>query len=359
MGLQPWRKGVAVLLQEQALGAEFYEAVGWERPQWYGSNASLLEEYGASVMPREAEWESRWWSPIINAEHLAMRDRAGIVDLTAFAIFDVVGPGALEALQRIALRQMDVNVGRVVYTPVLGADGGFKSDLTIMRLGDEHFRVVTGGAHGMADKKWFSDRLPADGSAVLTDLTSALTTIGIWGPRARDIIGAVTSADVSPGGFAFGTSKVLEMGPLDVLASRISYVGDLGWELYVPMEQGARLWDLLWESGRPHGAAPVGIGVYGTTGRLEKGYRAYGAELDSEFTVVEAGMSPPKVKSADFIGKEAYLRHRDEDAVTLLCTLTVEDHSVNGGPRASCSVASRCSAATARRSPTPTVAARS
>jgi len=317
--------------RQQELGAQFYEAVGWERPQWYSSNESLLTEYGDRVMPRPAEWESRWWSPIINAEHLAMRDRAGIVDLTAFAVFDVVGPGALDALQQIALRQMDVNVGKVVYTPVLGANGGFKSDLTIMRLGDEQFRVVTGGAHGMADKKWFADRMPADGSAVLTDLTSALTTIGIWGPRARDIVSTLTSADVSHDGFGFGTCRRVEMGPLEVLASRISYVGELGWELYVPMEQGARLWDLLWEAATPHGAVPVGIGVYGTTGRLEKGYRAYGAELESEFTVVEAGMSPPKVKSADFIGKEAYLRHRDEDPAAILCTLTVEDHQGPGG----------------------------
>jgi len=179
----------------------------------------------------------------------------------------------------------------------------------------------------MADKKWFADRMPSDGSAVLSDRTSALTTIGIWGPRARDIVSAVTAEDVSHQGFGFGTCRPVEMGPLEVLASRISYVGDLGWELYVPMEQGARLWDLLWDAAEPQGAVPVGIGVYGTTGRLEKGYRAYGAELESEFNVVEAGMSPPKVKTADFIGKEAYLRHRDEDPAAILCTLTVEDHT--------------------------------
>src|SRR5215831_6680475 len=137
--------------REQELAAVFYEAAGWERPQWYESNAPLLDEYGDRVGRREAEWDARWWSPIINAEHLAMRDRAGIFDLSAFAIFDVSGPGALEALQEVSMRQCDVAVGRVVYTPWLSPGGGFKSDLTIMRLGDEHFRVVTGGAHGMAD----------------------------------------------------------------------------------------------------------------------------------------------------------------------------------------------------------------
>ena len=189
---------------------------------------------------REAEWDARWWSPIINAEHLAMRDRAGIFDLSAFAIFDVSGPGALAALQTVSMRQVDVSSGRVVYTPWLSPSGGFKSDLTIMRLGGEHFRVVTGGAHGMADHKWLSDHLPEDGSAQIADLTSAWSTLGLWGPRARDILASVTSDDVSNEGFPFATCKTIEIGPVRVLASRISYVGDLGWELYVPIEQGAR-----------------------------------------------------------------------------------------------------------------------
>ena len=122
--------------REQELGAVFFETVGWERPWWYESNADLLEEYGDRVMPREAEWESRWWSPIINAEHLAMRDRVAMVDLSAFSIFDVVGGGSLDYLQRVALAEMDVPVGRVVYTPILNHEGGFKADLTIMRLGE-------------------------------------------------------------------------------------------------------------------------------------------------------------------------------------------------------------------------------
>src|SRR6202008_4388750 len=140
--------------REQELGAFFFEAAGWERPFWYESNASLLDEFGDRVTRRTAEWESRWWSPIINAEHLAMRERAGIFDLSAFTIFDIAGPGALASVQRTALRQMDVPVGRVVYTPVLSPEGGFKSDLTIMRLDDEVFRVVPGGAHGPAHFKW-------------------------------------------------------------------------------------------------------------------------------------------------------------------------------------------------------------
>jgi glycine cleavage system aminomethyltransferase T len=293
---------------QQQQGAVFFEAVGWERPFWYASNESLLGDYGAAVLPREHEWDSRWWSPIINAEHLAMRERAGIVDLTAFSIFDVVGPRAMDAVQRLVVAQADVPAGRVIYSPVLDARGGFRSDLTVMRLAHDRYRVVTGGAHGEVDRKWFADRMPADGSASVVDQTSAFTTVGIWGPRARDILGVLTDADISHEGFGFGRCREIEVDTLSVLASRISYVGELGWELYVPMEQGARLWDLLHEAGRPHGAVPVGIGVYATTGRLEKGYRAFGYELDSERTIVEAGMTRPKVKDADFVGREAYLK---------------------------------------------------
>jgi glycine cleavage system aminomethyltransferase T len=311
----------------------FFEAAGWERPQWYESNASLLEEFGDRVTRRTAEWECRWWSPIINAEHLAMRERAGLFDLSAFTIFDILGPGALASVQCAALRQMDVPVGRVVYTPVLSHNGGFKSDLTIMRLDDHHFRVVTGGAAGMSDKKWFRDQLPADGSAQIVDLTSSMTTIGLWGPRARDILSSVTSDDVSNEGFKFGTCRMIEVGTQRVLASRISYVGDLGWELYVPMEQGLRLWDALWEVGQPLGLAPCGIGVYGTTGRLEKGYRAHGNELETEYNVVEAGMTAPRVKEQDFIGKAAHLRHRSEEPAAILCTLTVDDHRSKSGEK--------------------------
>jgi glycine cleavage system aminomethyltransferase T/glycine/D-amino acid oxidase-like deaminating enzyme len=317
--------------REVEMGAVFFEAVGWERPQWYESNRGLLDEYGDRVMPREHEWDSRWWSPIINAEHLAMRDRAGIVDLSAFAIFDIVGPGALEAVQTTVVSQSDVPNGRVIYTPVVDERGGFRSDLTVMRLAHDHFRVVTGGAHGMADKKWFADRLPKDGTAAVVDLTSAFTTIGLWGPRARDILSSITRSDVSNEGFAFGSCRDIEIDSISVLASRISYVGELGWELYVPIEQGLRLWDALHEAGKPHGAVPVGIGVYGTTGRIEKGYRAFGFELDSERTIIEAGMARPKVKAAEFVGKEAYLKQRDSDPKTVMCTLTVDDHTSKSG----------------------------
>jgi glycine cleavage system aminomethyltransferase T/glycine/D-amino acid oxidase-like deaminating enzyme len=313
------------------LGAEFFEAAGWERPFWYKANEGLLAEFGERVTRRAAEWESRWWSPIISAEHLAMRERVALIDLAAFVIFDVDGPGALDYLQGLVVGQMDVPVGRVVYTPLLSEDGGIFADLTIMRLAHDRFRVVTGGGMGMRDKKWFVDHLPADGTAHLFDATSAWYTLGIWGPRARDVLASVTADDVSNEGFPFGTCRVIQIGSVRALASRISYVGELGWEIYVPMEQGLKLWDTLWEAGQANGIVAAGIGVYGTTGRLEKGYRAHGAELELEYDLVEAGMARPKVKAADFVGKAAYLAQRDAEPAAVLCTLTVDDHRSSSG----------------------------
>ena len=225
---------------------------------------------------------------------------------------------------------MDVQAGQGrLHAGAHAPHGGFRSDLTVMRLGDEHFRVVTGGAHGMADLKWFADH--AGPGAQVVDLTSSWCTLGLWGPRARDIAASLTRDDLSHEGFPFATCRTIEMGPLRVLASRISYVGDLGWELYVPMEQGARLWDMVSEAGRPHGIVPAGIGVYATTGRLEKCYRAFGFELDGEYDVVEAGMAWWKVKDQDFVGKEAHVRQREADPAAVLCTLTVDDHTASDG----------------------------
>jgi len=317
--------------RERELGAFFFDTVGWERPYWYQSNEGLLKKYAGQLMERDAEWESRWWSPIINAEHLAMRDACGLTDLSAFVVMDVTGPGSLSALQQLAVAQLDVAIGKVVYTSLLDERGGFKSDLTIMRLGANKFRIVTGAHTGMTEKKWFIDHLPADGSAQLSDLTSSWSTFGLWGPRARDILEACTTDDVSHGGFPFATCRTIELGGIRVLASRISYIGELGWEIYVPMEEGAKAWDTLHGAGQSHGLVPVGIGVYATTGRLEKGYRALGNELTADFTIVEAGMARPTVKKQDFIGRDAYLAQRDETPVAHLCTLTADDHQSKSG----------------------------
>ena len=313
------------------LGAEFVEGGGFERPNWFRSNEVLLDAYEDRVMPRGAEWDGRWWSPIINAEHLAMRERVGMIDLSAFAVFDVTGPGALAFLQLMCIQQMEVPLGSVVYTSLLNGSGGIKADLTVMRLAGDHFRVVTGGGYGMVDKKWFVDHLPKDGSAQLSDQGSAWCTIGLWGPRARDVLISVAEEDVSNEVFPYATCRWITLGTLRILASRISYVGELGWELYAPFETGAKLWDTLWEAGRSYGALPVGVGVYLTTGRLEKSYRAHGNELELEYDPVEAGLARRTVKDEGFIGKEAYLAAKNARPAALLCSLTVDDHTSSSG----------------------------
>jgi glycine cleavage system aminomethyltransferase T/glycine/D-amino acid oxidase-like deaminating enzyme len=314
------------------LGAVCYETARWERPFWYASNEPLLEKYAGSLMDRPAEWESRWWSPVINAEHLAMREGAGLVDLSAFTVLEVTGPGALAGLQNLAVAQLDVAPGRTVYTSLLNEAGGFVADLTIMRLGASRFWVVTGAADGGRDAKWISDRLPDN--AQLTDVSSAWATIGLWGPTARDILAGTRWDGDQSQPQSFGSNAFTELGGAVVLASRISYVGEFGWELHVPADQAGHLWDLLWTAGQSHGLVPVGIGVYGTTARLEKGYRAFGAELTGEYNLVEAGMTRPRVKAEPFIGKDAYLAARAAPPAAVLCTLTVDSHaSADGTPR--------------------------
>ena len=317
----------------RALGAVYFQTAGWERPHWYESNKVLLEEYGDRVTDRPNEWDARWWSPIIDAEHLAMRERVALVDLSAFSIFDICGPGALDTVQRVAVSQMDRPVGKAVYTQLLNVHGGIRSDVVIVRTGKDSFRVTTGGGHGGIDKKWFIDNLPEAGSTQLHDQTSALCTVGVWGPLARDLLTSVTADDVSDAGFPYAIAKKLRIREIPVWALRISYTGELGWEIYTPVEHGQKLWDILWEAGRVHRAVPVGIGVYGTTARLEKCYRLYGNDLETEYNPVESGTALPRVKPQDFIGKTAYLKARQTDPAAVLCTLTVEDHTSSTGER--------------------------
>ena len=195
--------------REQALGAVFFDARGWERPQWYESNIDLGHRYPGRCEPRPHEWDARWWSPITNAEHLYIREHVGMVDLTAFNEFDFEGPGTLDFLQYMCVNNVDVPVGRSVYTPLLTPHGGFRGDLTIMRLGDQRFRVITGAFDGGRDKYWFTRRMPVDGSVTFTDSTSATCTIGVWGPdaeatMAKIVTGQSKSYDVSQAGFPTG-----------------------------------------------------------------------------------------------------------------------------------------------------------
>ncbi|MGO2532976.1 GcvT family protein [Arthrobacter rhombi] len=313
-------------------GAEFFEAAGWERPQWFASNADLLAEFGDAVPQRTHEWDARWHSPISVAEHLCLRERGVMIDLSAFAQFDVAGPGAMDFLQSLAMAQVDRPVGRVIYTPLLDPRGGFRSDLTLVRLGIGHYRVITGATDAGRDIAWLRSHLPTDGSVHLADLTAATATIGLWGPRARDVLASVSANDVSDAAFGFGSAAHISVRDIPVLAVRISYVGELGWELHTDVDQGMRLWDVIADAGRPFGVRPAGIGVYGGSARLEKGYRLMGAELSADYNPVEAGLALPRVKDAGFVGKPAYLRAREAEPVTVLCTLGMDAPVAGEGP---------------------------
>ncbi len=322
--------------REEALGAVFFDARGWERPQWYISNAALTEKFAAVCEPREHEWDGRWWSPIINAEHMQMRETAGMVDLTAFNQFDVSGLGALDLMQKLCVNQIDVAVGKGVYTPMLTPHGGFRADFTVQRLGTEHFRVITGAFDGGRDEHWVRRNMPLDGSVTFENKSNGLCTIGVWGPNAGAIVSSIHTPQRGEGGldnesFPYGAVLDRLLAGIPCTLFRISYVGEHGWEITTKMEHGLKLWDALAAAGQPHGLIPVGIGVYAVTGRLEKGYRLMGSELESEYMPHEAGLDRPKVKVADFIGKQAYVEARSKPAATVLCTLSMSDHTSASG----------------------------
>ncbi len=313
----------------EALGAEYFEARGWERPQWYASNEDLVERY--DVPDRPHEWDRRWWSPIINAEHLHLREKVGVVDLGAFQIFDVSGPGVLPYLERMAVNPCNRPVGSSIYTPLLTPDGGFRADLTIQRLASDRFRIVTGVFDGARDAFWFRKHLPGDGSVQFEDRSSAITTLGVWGPDAQALLAGVSDRGLGQEEFPYGTVQHVLIDGIPATMLRISYVGENGWEIYTRTEHGLALWHAIRRPGREFDARPVGIGVYGTTGRMEKGYLLMGAELNSQYSPVEAGLARLHVKQPDFIGKAAYLKAREQGPVARVCTLAMDDHASASG----------------------------
>jgi len=312
--------------RQQALGAVFFESAGWERPQWYEANGELLT--GEEILPVD-EWSAREWSPIVQAEHRACRERAGIFDLTPFTKVEVSGSGALEFLQRLAANDVDKAVGVVVYTAMLSPRAGIMCDLTVTRLDAERFWVVTGGAVGRHDIAWMRAHLPDDGSVTLTDLSSAMCCLGVWGPLARDLVGSVTEDDLSNEALPYMRAAALHVGHVPCRALRLSYVGELGWEIYAPAEFGRGLWDTLWEAGRPLGAVACGGAAYDSL-RLEKGYRLWGQDIDEEHNPYEAGLGwlVRLGKDANFIGRDAAASIKERGVERKLCCLVVDDPAV-------------------------------
>ena len=321
--------------RQRELDAVFHETAGWERPEWYESNRDLLDRYSDEIdhLERPHEWDARHWSPIVLAEHVHLRNAVGMIGDLGFGIIDVVGSDAQSFLERMAVAETDLPVGRTTYTPLLDSGGGFRSDVTIARLSRDRYRVVTGGARFGPDWQWLDRRVGDDEAVTLIDQSSALSTLGVWGPNARDVIESVTEEDVSDEAFPAYTAQEMTIGSVEGWGMRVSYVGELGWELYVPREQGRRLWREIETAGEDYDIRPVGIGVYANTGPMEKNYRSFGHELRREYDPAEADLTFHGVKDDHFIGKDAYVDALETEPAAKLCTLSVTDHAPNGGEK--------------------------
>ncbi|GAA1225162.1 FAD-dependent oxidoreductase [Kitasatospora nipponensis] len=310
--------------RQRELGGYFLEASGWERPHWYEANAELPELAG---IPGRGAWASRYWSPIAGAEALATRRRVAMYDMTALKRLEVTGPGSLDFLQYLTTNQLDKPVGSVTYTLLLDESGGVRSDLTVARLGrgggfGERWQI---GANGNLDLDWLTRHLPGDGSVQVRDITAGTCCIGLWGPLARDLVQPLADADFSHRGFGYFKAKQAHLGHVPVTAMRLSYVGELGWELYTTADHGQKLWDTLWAAGQPLGIVAAGRSAFNSL-RLEKGYRSWGTDLTAEHNPYEAGLGfAVRMDKGDFLGREALLGLSEETVTRRLVCLLLDD----------------------------------
>ncbi len=297
-----------------ALDAELGEKSGWERVNWYRSNEDPAHE---PLRPRG--WAGQHWSTAIVTEHLATRNAVGLFDESSFAKIEVAGPGAAAFLQHLCANNVDRAVGAITYTSMLNSTGGIECDFTVSRLAADRFLIVTGTAFGRHDLSWISSHLPTDGSVAVRDITASLACYGLWGPRARDVLASVCADDLS---FNYMQARQITVGDVPCWALRVTYVGELGWELYPSAEFGARLWDTLITAGAPFGLVPGGYRAIDSL-RLEKGYRAWGSDITSETDPISSGLGFAVRPQRSFIGAE---RLPEPDAVTQrLCCLVLAD----------------------------------
>ncbi|MGS0686246.1 GcvT family protein [Nakamurella sp. GG22] len=309
--------------RQQQLGAVFLEASGWERPHWYEANAALVDELPAEWTPpaRDA-WSAQFHSPIAAVEAWKTRTAVAMYDMTPLKRLEVSGPGALELLQRVTSAQMAKTVGAVTYSLVLDEAGGIRSDVTVARLGEQLFQV---GANSALDFDYLRRQAPADGSVQIRDITGGTCCIGLWGPLAREVIAAVSCDDYTNEGLKYFRAKKVRIGGISVTAMRLSYVGELGWELYTSADTGQRLWDVLWAAGQTHGIIAAGRAAFNSL-RLEKGYRSWGTDMTTEHNPYEAGLGfavSPRKES--FIGRDALAGVSDDTVTRRLTCLTVDD----------------------------------
>ncbi|NRQ34360.1 GcvT family protein [Nonomuraea sp. NN258] len=278
-------------------GAAFGEKAGWERVNHYEANATT-----GATDERPRGWAGRLWSPAVGVEHRATRQAAGLFDESSFAKIEVTGPDAAELLEWVCDNRVAREVGAVTYTQALNRRGGIECDFTVTRRGEQEFLVVTGTAFGAHDLGWLRKQAAATGATVrIADVTGQYACFALWGPRARDILSTLTP---DPLDFRFMNARELTVGDVPVLALRVTFVGELGWELYCSSEYGRTLWETLWRAGAPHGMAACGYRAIDSL-RLEKGYRVWGADIGPESTPYEAGLGFCVRKDKDFLGRDA------------------------------------------------------
>jgi dimethylglycine oxidase len=308
--------------QQRDLGAVFFESRGWELARWYEGNTPLLERY---PVPARAGWAGRFWSPIAGAEHLATRDAVAMFDMSALPKIEVAGDGAAAFLERMCSAKVARKIGSVTYALLLDERGTIRSDVTVARLAEDRFQI---GANGVLDVAWLSRFAADDPTVQIRDVTASLCCAGIWGPKARQVVERISADDWSDSAFPYYTTRHREIGEVPVTAMRVSYVGELGWELYCTPEYGARLWSLLREAGQEDGIIAAGRAAFDTL-RLEKGYRLWGSDMDTERTPFEAGVAfAVKPGKGPFTGSEAAAEAAALEPRVRLCCLALDDPSV-------------------------------
>jgi 4-methylaminobutanoate oxidase (formaldehyde-forming) len=302
------------------LGAVFGEKNGWERVNYVDPGRPGRR---AGADQRRWGWGRPAFFELVGAEHRAARERAALFDLTSFGKLEILGPGARALLERLADNDVDRPVGSVVYTQFLNPRGGIESDLTVTRLAEDRFRLVCGSAFVPSDLGWIRMHMPDDGSVAVREVTEELCCIGLWGPRARDVLGAVTASDVSNEALPYLTARTIDIGGAPVWAQRVTYVGELGWELYVHPDGALGVWDTLMTAGRPFGIRPAGYKAIDSL-RLEKAYRYWSADITPAENPYEAGLGfCVRLDKGPFIGREALLRIKAEGTRRKLATVTL------------------------------------
>jgi len=309
----------------EALGAVWGQRYGWERPNWFAPQG----------VARKDVWSFRRsnYFPHVGEEAKALRERAGLIDLTGFSKFEVSGPGAEAWLDGLVANVLPKKPGRMTLAHALTPKGGVRSEFTITRLGDDRFYVVCSGAAERFDFDFLQKRLPADGSVRLDNVTTSRGCFVLAGPRARDILQPLADADLSNAAFPWLTTQSIGVGwAVDVRALRVNFVGELGWELHYPIEYGRHLFDALAASGADHGLAQVGMRAMEVL-RLEKSYRMWGRELTRDYSPLEAGLGRfVRLNKGDFVGRDALVRQQEEGAPYALVTLEVFPEARDGRP---------------------------